>query len=393
MAGGGQMEMWAASSPRTSTASGGQMEAASLPPRDHGRRRPDGGGLPPPAPPLTSPRLERKRLDKMNQRIAIEILTNDGLNMATMAILLVAAIAIATLAPVNVRFIHENNRGDTRFKLGLNIFADRTHAELPNVEADCTSTSHLPDDIDYMPHTAVTNGDLPDRVDWRDKNAVTSVKKQGDYCGSCWAFTAVGAVEGITAIKTGKLEDLSPQMLIDCDKDNRGCRCGMVWRAFDFIKKNGIATERAYPYDGIEHRCYMKSDGLSRFASTERFRVVYSNERALMAAVAVQPVTVDIGVDMYFHYYSEDMGVYTGPCNKTTTHTVLVVGYDIDAFQRKYWILKNSWGRKWGHEGYMYMARDEGGPQGLCSILSFPLIPVWRSKISPNPTDIPKQPS
>ncbi|XP_044968523.1 thiol protease SEN102-like [Hordeum vulgare subsp. vulgare] len=315
--------------------------------------------------------------------------------MATMAILLVVAIAIATLAPVmsmgitdqdleseeslwdlyerwcafnevahdpdeksmrfsifkqNVRFIHENNQGDTHFKLGLNIFADRTHAELPNVEADCTSTSHLPDDIDYMPHTAVTNGDLPDRVDWRDKNAVTSVKKQGDYCGSCWAFTAVGAVEGITAIKTGKLEDLSPQMLIDCDKDNRGCRCGMVWRAFDFIKKNGIATERAYPYDGIEHRCYMKSDGLSRFASIERFRVVYSNERALMAAVAVQPVTVDIGVDIYFHYYSEDMGVYTGPCNKTTTHTVLVVGYDIDAFQRKYWILKNSWGRKWGHD-------------------------------------------
>ncbi|KAF7019505.1 hypothetical protein CFC21_032672 [Triticum aestivum] len=349
-----------------------------------------------------------------------------GLNMVTMAALLVAAIAMATVVPVtsmgitgqdleseeslwdlyerwcafnevarepdeklmrfsifkNVRFIHENNQGDARSKLGLNIFADRTHAELPKVEADCTSAGHLPYHFDYMPHTAITNEDLPDRVDWWDHHAVTSVKNQGQYCGACWAFVAAGAVEGITAIKTGKLEDLSPQMLVDCDKANLGCRCGESWRALDFIKKNRIATDRAYPYDGIQRRCHMRADGLSRFASIEGFHVVYSSERALMAAVAVQPVIVEIGLDIYFHYYSEDMGMYTGPCNKTITHAVLVVGYGTDAFLRRYWILKNSWGTKWGHAGYMYMARDVGGPQGLCAILSFPIVPVWRPKHS-----------
>uniref|UniRef100_A0A8R7TP86 Peptidase C1A papain C-terminal domain-containing protein n=1 Tax=Triticum urartu TaxID=4572 RepID=A0A8R7TP86_TRIUA len=153
-----------------------------------------------------------------------------------------------------------------------------------------------------MPHTAITNEDLPDRVDWRDHHAVTSVKNQG-HCGACWAFVAAGAVEGITAIKTGKLEDLSPQMLVDCDKANLGCRCGESWRALDFIKKNRIATDRNYPYDGIQRRCHMRADGLSRFASIEGFHVVYSGEKALMAAVAVQLVIVEIGLDIYFHYY------------------------------------------------------------------------------------------
>ncbi|VAH38749.1 hypothetical protein VPH35_024569 [Triticum aestivum] len=182
-------------------------------------------------------------------------------------------------------------------------------------------------------------------------------------------------------------------MLIDCDKANLGCRCGESWRALDFIKKNRIATDRAYPYDGIERRCHMRSDGLSRFASIEHRRVPCSIQRREGldgggGGPGVQPVIVEIGLGIYFHYYSEDIGVYTGPCNNTITHAV--VGYGTDAFLRRCWIFKNSWGTKWGHGGYMYMARDVGGPQGLCAILAFPIVPVWRPKVSANPSDIPK---
>jgi KDEL-tailed cysteine endopeptidase len=75
---------------------------------------------------------------------------------------------------------------------------------------------------------------LPASVDWRLMGAVTGVKNQG-RCGSCWAFSVVVAMEGINAIRIGRLVPLSEQELIDCDRAENGCRGGLMENAFEFV--------------------------------------------------------------------------------------------------------------------------------------------------------------
>ncbi|CAH1101723.1 unnamed protein product [Psylliodes chrysocephalus] len=105
----------------------------------------------------------------------------------------------------------------------------------------------------------VQNGTAPDSIDWREKNAVLEVQDQNG-CGSCWAFSAVGALEGQNAIKNNKRVLLSKQQLIDCDKSENGCNGGLMLNAFEYVKQHGLNSEADYPYDGFDLKCRAKSD-------------------------------------------------------------------------------------------------------------------------------------
>jgi hypothetical protein len=154
----------------------------------------------------------------------------------------------------NQVYIQRHRESPSSYQLALTRFADLTNEEF---RRQFTGTR-----INRSRRTRrrtpfrYANAEAPDSVDWRTKGAVTKVKDQGS-CGSCWAFLAVGSIEGINAIRTGEAISLSVQELVECDrKYNQGCNGGLMDYAFDFVIENGgIDTEknaRVVTIDGYE---------------------------------------------------------------------------------------------------------------------------------------------
>ena len=224
-----------------------------------------------------------------------------------------------------------------------------------------------------------TTTTLPDSVDWRDYNAVTPVKDQGQ-CGSCWSFSATGAMEGAWAIHTGDLVSLSEQQLMDCSKryGDLGCNGGLMDSAFKYAIDYGMCSEEEDPYEAKSESCPF-CDTVATF--NDCVDVTSNNQLHLKEAVSRGPVSVAIEADTTaFQFYSS--GVITGSsCGDTLDHGVLVVGYgEEDGVM--YWLVKNSWGTSWGDNGYVKIERSESeSDSGVCGIAMQPSYPVAESNV------------
>lgn len=263
------------------------------------------------------------------------------------------------------------------FRLGMTYFADLENEEYRKmILGGCLKEYKSKQNESTTEQVIEVGVSVPSSIDWRQKGYVTPVKNQGS-CGSCWAFSATGALEGQNFRKTKHLVSLSEQQLVDCSKGygNQGCGGGWMDHAFQYIKENkGIDTEGAYPYKGIDNRCQFNPSKIGATCTGYK-DITKGSERALQNAVGtIGPVSVAIDASQpTFQMYQS--GIYDEPeCSSTSLdHGVLAVGYG-SSNGRDYWIIKNSWGVRWGHNGYIYMSRNKQNQCGIATAASYPTV-------------------
>ncbi|QDZ25120.1 papain cysteine protease [Chloropicon primus] len=277
---------------------------------------------------------------------------------------------------------------------GITKFSDWSEKEFSEKVLMRKQAGARPPRQGYLP----VKGDLKDAPaswDWRDHGAVTPVKNQGTV-GTCWAFSAVGNIEGQYALVDGNLESLSVEQVTDCDggsfPNNRTGDCqvfgGWPFLAYEYvIRVGGLELDSDYPYCMLNETCwpcappgwnsticgppqpYCKKEDSCHFdpslaaAKISSWVSLSSNEEELKAQLHQHgPVSIAIDATSLYIYWG---GIVEGHlCSSDPAdvdHAVLLVGYGTAktrwGHEEDYWLVKNSWGSDWGENGYFRMRR------------------------------------
>lgn len=277
----------------------------------------------------------------------------------------------------NLDYITNHNKKNLDWMLSVNEFTDLTPKEFKKYYTGLYRHS-----FDNHQHirsptiVSINNQDIPSSVDWVKNGAVTDVKNQGQ-CGSCWAFSAIGAIESANFIKHQKLVAFSEQQLVDCSREygNYGCSGGLMDFAFKYAVDNVLCAEENYPYLATDSVC--KSVCQSNFTIQGFVDVPPNSESELAKAVIKQPVSVAIEADTSIFQFFHSGVITSTSCGQNLDHGVLVVGFGIDKKTGiEYWKVKNSWGKNWGMDGFVYIQKNSNVQNGICGILIEPSYPL-----------------
>jgi len=282
----------------------------------------------------------------------------------------------------NLDYVRSHNTKNESFTLAMNRFGDLTNEEF---RAQYVGYNAIQRPYIRSKNTKVfKTAALPSSVDWVAAGKVNPIKDQGQ-CGSCWAFSAVAAIESAYVIENSgaSLISLAEQQLVDCSQSfgNQGCNGGLMDQAFEYVEKTPLVQESDYPYtaqDGTCNNGVVSKDGTLKVGGYTD--VTPNDETQLQAAVAQQVVSVAVEADgLNWQFYSS--GVMTGTCGTNLDHGVAAVGYGVSGSQA-YWKVRNSWGTSWGMQGYVLLQRGAtAGKPGYCGIAMDPSYPTGVTKV------------
>jgi len=286
----------------------------------------------------------------------------------------------------NVDFVLEHNaKKDETFTVGLNQFADWS---LEEFEDYLKSGFKAPANYKTAPAVELSPAelahqlrDLPEEVDWEEQGFMSEVRNQGG-CGSCYAFSALGTLEGRFGIARGQdqMQLLSPQSIVDCDRGNGGCSGGFMSAVYNhLIRQRGgnACTEASYPYKGKRGSCQSQCESGAVLSSYVDVSGSDSSVVALMKAVSTGPVAVAVQANSraIMNYKG---GIISAGCpNNALDHAVILYGYGKDTNTGvNYWKLRNSWSARWGNKGDFFVKFDTSRDGHLCGVRSMTTYPV-----------------
>ncbi|CAH1644658.1 unnamed protein product [Spodoptera littoralis] len=249
------------------------------------------------------------------------------------------------------------NKQTEHTTFGITRFMDLTMEEFLSLHTGLNAGLNFTGKCNIVTDVQLPNVNVPESFDWRLQNAVTRVKNQLQ-CGSCYAFSAAGAVEGQYAIKHGQLIEFSEQQTVDCDKESLGCGGGLMTSAFSaMINAGGLETESDYPYIGKEQSCQFQAGKAAvRLTGCTNYHLS-SQERLKELVATVGPISIAVQAESFLTYTGGIME--DNLCNEgEVNHAILLVGYGTENGQ-PYWIAKNSWDTTFGESGYIRFPRGD----------------------------------
>ncbi|CDW83109.1 cysteine protease [Stylonychia lemnae] len=258
------------------------------------------------------------------------------------------------------------------FRLEQNIFSDWSNQEYQSI-LGLSAPTDIPKfnktKQNWLISSTVKKLSIPKQLDWRFSNIITQVKNQG-RCGSCYAFSSIASFESLLILNNrAKYQeiDLSEQQIIDCTRQysNLGCRGGDVSKVFEYLMQIKVQNESTYPYiKKVNPKClYSELNGF-----------FFEDPDDIVEIVSKQPVTAGIDASsIYFKNYKN--GIITSTkCGAQNNHSVLIIGYGtLD--QIDYWIVKNSYGIRWGENGFARIQRT-AGRDGICGLNKYIAYPI-----------------